>query len=69
MTGPEGEPVKGSPYAADKRRGYRFWYPKNQRGGGPGRGGKKGENGENGGESEGQEGEEIGEGSEYFILD
>lgn len=26
VTGPNGEAVKGSPYAADKRRGYRQWY-------------------------------------------
>ncbi|KAK4879251.1 hypothetical protein RN001_007397 [Aquatica leii] len=38
VTGPNGEPVRGSPYAADKRRGYRQWfYPR--RGRGAGRGG------------------------------
>lgn len=34
VTGPQGEPVKGSPYAAEKRRGYRQWWQK--RGGGNG---------------------------------
>ncbi|CAK1554920.1 unnamed protein product [Leptosia nina] len=39
VTGPGGEPVKGSPYAADKRRGFpRQYYPRGGRGGGRGRG-------------------------------
>jgi len=37
VTGPNGEPVRGSPYAADRRR-YRSWYYPRGRGGG-GRGG------------------------------
>lgn len=34
VTGPRGDPVKGSPYAADKRRGYRgvHWYIGQRRG-------------------------------------
>lgn len=38
VTGPGGEPVKGSPYAADKRRGYQYrqYYPRQ----GGGRGGE-----------------------------
>nr|CAD7454194.1 unnamed protein product [Timema tahoe] len=40
VTGPNGEPVKGSPYAADKRRGYRQWYYP-RRGGVPMRGGRR----------------------------
>lgn len=33
VTGPNGEPVRGSPYAADRRRGYRQWfYPRGGRG-------------------------------------
>ncbi|XP_059615230.1 Y-box factor homolog [Phlebotomus argentipes] len=30
VTGPDGEPVRGSPYAADKRRPYRLWYQRNR---------------------------------------
>lgn len=56
VTGPNGEPVRGSPYAADRRRGYRQWYyPRGGRGGrrprvsqgdkdGAGSGGDSGEN-------------------------
>jgi len=40
VTGPNGEPVRGSPYAADRRRGYRQWfYPRRGGRGGPPRGG------------------------------
>lgn len=35
VTGPDGEAVKGSPYAADRRRNYRSWFY-----GGRGRGGR-----------------------------
>ncbi|XP_023023747.1 Y-box binding protein ypsilon schachtel isoform X2 [Leptinotarsa decemlineata] len=40
VTGPNGEPVRGSPYAADRRRGYRQWYY--PRGGRRPRGGSRG---------------------------
>ena len=33
VTGPNGEPVRGSPYAADKKRNYRQWFPRGGRGG------------------------------------
>lgn len=35
VTGPNGEAVRGSPYAADRRRGFRQWYYPRGRGGGP----------------------------------
>nr|CAH7729628.1 unnamed protein product [Callosobruchus chinensis] len=48
VTGPNGEAVRGSPYAADKRRGYRQWYY-----GGRGRGGPPMVRGRGGGRMQG----------------
>lgn len=31
VTGPDGEAVRGSPFAADKRRGFRLWRKRNRR--------------------------------------
>lgn len=64
VTGPNGEPVKGSPYAADKRRGYRQWfYPR--RGGGGGmrpRRPREDAEGYESGEGKGEEGNDSREG-------
>uniref|UniRef100_A0A146LC28 Y-box factor n=1 Tax=Lygus hesperus TaxID=30085 RepID=A0A146LC28_LYGHE len=65
VTGPNGDPVRGSPYAADRRRGgYRQWfYPRRGRGG-AGRGGaRRPPREEYGGtEEEGKESSEMVEG-------
>ncbi|KAF4529685.1 hypothetical protein B566_EDAN010771 [Ephemera danica] len=64
VTGPEGEPVKGSPYAADKRRGYRQWfYPRRRMRPRP-REGEEGAEYESGGENKGEEGAEPREGGQ-----
>lgn len=61
VTGPEGEPVKGSPYAADKRRG-RYWARRNKRRRSGDERPIKKENGENGDDQSdgGQQGGESG---------
>jgi Y-box-binding protein 1 len=52
VTGPNGEPVRGSPYAADRRRGYRQWYYTRGGRGGP-RGPRRGPPRESQSEGEG----------------
>lgn len=62
VTGPNGEPVRGSPYAADRRRNFRQWYPRGGRGG---RGGRRPPMRVGGGvEGEGKPGEEGGSGGD-----
>lgn len=72
VTGPNGDPVKGSPYAADKRRGYRQWFfPRRGGGGGGGGGGgirprrpREDAEGYESGEGKGEEGTDVREGGQ-----
>ncbi|XP_076640475.1 Y-box binding protein ypsilon schachtel isoform X2 [Colletes latitarsis] len=65
VTGPSGEAVKGSPYAADKRRGYRgvHWYINQKRGNGrPQRRPREGQEGYEAGEGKSVDDSNVGEG-------
>lgn len=54
VTGPNGEAVRGSPYAADKRRPYRQWYYNRGGRGGPRGGGGPGRRPQKESQSEGE---------------
>jgi len=66
VTGPNGDPVKGSPYAADKRRGYRQWFFPRRGGGGGIRPRRPREDAEGyeSGEGKGEEGTDAREGGQ-----
>lgn len=55
VTGPDGEAVKGSPYAADKRRGYRQWFYPRRGSARPQRRPREGQEGYESGEQPGDE--------------
>lgn len=57
VTGPEGEAVRGSPFAADKRRGFRLWRQRTRRRAPNGEEGDENGNDENG-TGDGQDGEQ-----------
>ncbi|XP_015598492.1 B box-binding protein isoform X2 [Cephus cinctus] len=62
VTGPDGEAVKGSPYAADKRRGYRQWFYPRRGNARPQRRPREGQEGYESGEGKPGEDASAGEG-------
>jgi Y-box-binding protein 1 len=59
VTGPGGAAVNGSPYAAEKRRGYRNYYYQKRRGGG--QRGESRDNSKSGGDGSGDGGQQSGD--------